>query len=276
MSVAHVSPFDLHGHVAIVTGANHGIGAATARGLAAAGASVLLTYLRLEEEHDPGLPAAYARNRGSDADDVVSSIMADGGRAAAVEADLADDATHALLFDAAEERFGPVDVVVNNASGWRADSFTPGPRDRLQRSLEGVSPATFDQVFAVDARASALLIAEFARRHVARGATWGRIVGLTSGGPLGFPEEVSYGAAKAAQENLTMSAALELAGHGVTANVVHPPVTDTGWITPDVERIVRESDELFHIASPEEVANVIAFLVSDQASLITANVVHLR
>ena len=59
--------------------------------------------------------------------------------------------------------------------------------------------------------APALLIAEFARRHAERGATWGRIVGLTSGGELGFPEEVSYGAAKAAQANYTMSAALELA-----------------------------------------------------------------
>ena len=169
-----------------------------------------------------------------------------------------------------------MDVVVNNASGWRADSFVPAPRDRLGRSLPGVSRATFDEVFAVDARAPALLIAEFARRHVARGATWGRIVGLTSGGPLGFPQEVSYGAAKAAQENLTMSAAVELAEYGVTANVVHPPVTDTGWITPEVERAVRESGELFHVGSPEEVANVIAFLVSDYAALVTGNVVHLR
>ena len=276
MSVAHVPPFNLHGHVALVTGANHGIGAATAGALAAGGASVLLAYLRLEGEADPGLPAAYARNRASRADDVVSGILADGGRAAAVEADLADEATHIPLFEAAEERFGSVDILVNNASGWRADSFVPGPRDRLGRSLEGVSPATFDRVFAIDARVSALLIAEFAQRHVARGATWGRIVGLTSGGPIGFPQEVSYGAAKAAQENLTMSAALELAEHGVTANVVHPPVTDTGWITPDVERAVGESGDLFHIASPEEVANVIAFLVSDSATLITANIVHLR
>ncbi len=276
MPVAHVPPFDLHGHVALVTGANHGIGAATARALAAGGASVLLTYLRLEGESDPGLPVAYARSRGSHADDVVRRILADGGQAVAIEADLADEASHTPLFEAAEERFGPVDILVNDASGWRADSFVPGPRDRLGRSLEGVSPATFDQVFAVDARASALLIAEFARRHVARGASWGRIVGLTSGGPLGFPQEVSYGAAKAALENLTMSAALELAPYGVTANVVHPPVTDTGWITPDVERAVRESGELFHIGSPEEVANVIAFLTSDHAILITANVVHLR
>jgi 3-oxoacyl-[acyl-carrier protein] reductase len=276
MAHTQVPPLDLHGHVAIVTGANHGIGAATAQALAAGGASVLLTFHRFEDEGDPGTPVASAKDRATHADDVVSRITADGGRAAALEADLADEASHVLLFDGAEERFGPVDILVNNASDWRADSFAPGPRDRLGRSLEGVSSATFDQVFAVDARASALLIAEFARRHIARAATWGRIVGLTSGGPLGFPGEVSYGAAKAAQENFTMSAAFELAGHGVTANIVHPPVTDTGWITPDVERLVAESEELFHIASPEEVANVIAFLVSDRASLITANIVHLR
>ena len=82
------------------------------------------------------------------------------------------------------------------------------------------------------------MIAEFARRHIARGADWGRIIGLTSGGDLGFPEEVSYGAAKAAQSNYTMSAALELAPYGVTANMVYPPVTDTGWVTDAVRDMV--------------------------------------
>lgn len=63
------------------------------------------------------------------------------------------------------------------------------------------------------------------------GGSWGRVTGLTSGGPLGFPEEVSYGAAKAAQVSYTMSAALGLAPYGVTANMVYPPpVTDTGWV----------------------------------------------
>jgi 3-oxoacyl-[acyl-carrier protein] reductase len=73
-----------------------------------------------------------------------------------------------------------------------------------------------------------------------------------------------------------MSAAFELAEHGITANVLHPPVTDTGWITPTVEQMVQDSDEMFHIASPEEVANLIAFLVSDYAALITANIIRLR
>jgi 3-oxoacyl-[acyl-carrier protein] reductase len=271
-----MAPFDLRGHVALVTGANHGIGAATARVLAAAGASVLLSYLRLGAEPDASVPDAHTEGRSSHADDVVRRIVEDGGRAASIEVNLAEDVNHGALFDVAEERFGPVDILVNNASAWRADSFSPEPHDRLGRVLERVSSSTVDHVFAIDARAPALLIAEFARRHIARNATWGRIVGLTSGGPLGFPEEVSYGAAKAAQVNLTMSAAFELGDRGVTANIVHPPITDTGWITPDVERLVEDSPDLFRIASPDEVANVIAFLVSDQAALITANVLQLR
>jgi 3-oxoacyl-[acyl-carrier protein] reductase len=123
---------------------------------------------------------------------------------------------------------------------------------------------------------AALMISEFARRHIARQANWGRIIGLTSGGELGFPEEVSYGAAKAAQVNYTMSAALELAPFGVTANMVHPPVTDTGWITDAVREHVAASPALIHIASPDEVAEIIAYLASDAAAPITANVITLR
>jgi len=260
--------------VAVVTGANHGIGAATAIALAEAGADVLVTYLRLADAVDPGLPAAYAVDRAADAADVLAAIAAAGGRGGALEVDLTGPGAATAVFDEAERRFGPVSILVNNASSWQADSFAPAPQDHLGRVLAAVSPATIERNLGVDARAGALLIAELARRHIARGATWGRIVGLTSGGPGGFPQEVSYGAAKAALDNYTMSAAAELAPFGITANVVHPPVTDTGWVTEAVREFVADSQDLFHVARPDEVAEVIAFLCSDRAGLVTANVVH--
>ena len=271
-----MAEFDLRGHVAIVTGANHGIGAATAVRLAEAGASVLITYLRLEEPEDLGTPELYRGRRAGGADEVIEAIRAKGGTAESVEADLADASAAKRLFDAAEAALGPVDILVNNATSWVADTFTTSEVDDFGRALRRVSAETIDHQMAVDMRASALLISEFARRHAMHDLTWGRIVGLTSGGPLGFPREVSYGAAKAALENYTMSAAFELADRGVTANIVHPPVTDTGWVTADVEAAVERDRHLLHIAEPEDVADVITYLVSDEARLLTGNVIHLR
>ncbi len=232
-------------HTAIVTGANHGIGAAVAAALAERGCAVLCTYLRVDDPA-PGLPPAYRENRAQGGSPVADQIRAGGGRALAMEANLSDPATSAALFDAAEQHLGPVDILVNNASGWVADSFQPAHTDGFGRPIQAMNPGTWLQQFSVDALAAGLLIAEFARRHVARAGTWGRIVGLTSGAEVDFPDEVSYGAAKAAQTSYTMSAAIELADYGVTANMVH------------------------------EVAEVIAYLASDAAALITANVITLR
>src|SRR4029450_12481428 len=116
-------------------------------------------------------------------------------------------------------------------------------------------------------RASALMIGEYARRLARRGGTWGRLVGLTSGGASGFPGEVTYGAAKAAQVNYTMSAATELAELGVTANIVHPPVTDTGWVNDGVREFVARSQELTHVATPGEVAIGIGWLWRERGKL---------
>jgi 3-oxoacyl-[acyl-carrier protein] reductase len=272
-----VPALPLAGRVALVTGANHGIGAATAAALAGLGADLAVTYLRLPDAaDDPGRPAEYARQRGRTGEATVASVREAGRRAHAIEADLADPEAPARVFDEAEAALGPVSVLVHNASGWRKDTFVPGDRDRFGRRTGRVSAATFDAQFLVDARAGALLIAELAARHRDRGAGWGRIVTLTSGGPMGFPGEVSYGAAKAALENYTLAASVELAGDGITANVVYPPVTDTGWVTDDVRRFVAESPDHVHVAGPDEVARVIAWLCTDEARLVTGNVVRLR
>jgi len=139
-----------------------------------------------------------------------------------------------------------------------------------------VNAAVFDRLFEVDARASVLLIGELAHRHRARAATWGRIVSLISGGPSGFPEEVSYGAAKAALASYTMAAATELASQGITVNCVHPPVTDTGWVADAVRAFVAASPDHVHVAAPADVAAVILWLVSDAAQLVTGNTLILR
>ncbi|HEY7276103.1 MAG TPA: SDR family oxidoreductase [Trebonia sp.] len=264
------------GHTAIVTGANHGIGAAAAQALARRGCAVLCTYLRLDDPEDPGIPQAYRDRRAQGGDAVAARINEQGGTAVAVEADLSDPAVPARLFDTAEERLGPVDILVNNATGWLADTFAARLVDAAGRTLQPVTAQGWTRQFTVDAMGAALMIAEFGRRHIAREGTWGRIIGLTSGGGLGFPGEVSYGAAKAAQENYTMSAAVELAPFGVTANMVHPPVTDTGWVTDAVREFVAGSTDHFHVAAPEEVAEVIDWLASDASALVTGNVLRLR
>ncbi len=264
-------------HVAIVTGANHGIGAATARALAGSGVSVAVTSWRLPVDDNTGTPAQYNVNRMRAAEETVEEITAQGGSAAAIEVDLLQSGSPALIFDFAEETYGAVDILVNNATGWACgDSFVPGCLDGAGRMTMEVTANVFDRTFGVDARASALLIAEFSRRLLARGGRWGRIVSLTSGGQQGFPGEVTYGAAKAALENYTMSAATELGKHGVTANLVQPPVTDTGWVNDDVRALVASDPYLVHVAQPDEVAKVVAWLCSDDAELVTGSKVLLR
>jgi 3-oxoacyl-[acyl-carrier protein] reductase len=273
-----MSPNDpgLAGRVALVTGANHGIGAATAIALARRGAEVGIAFFRHELDDDPARPAEYARQRSRDGSGVVSAVERLGVRALAIEADLSDPGTPSQLFDSLESALGPVSILINNASGWRKDTFAPEVADRFGRATEPVSAASFDAQFHVDTRAGALLIAELATRVRSRGGDWGRIVGLTSGGPGGFPGEVSYGAAKAALDNYTMAAATELADLGITANIVYPPVTDTGWVTDEVRRYVERSDQHVHVAAPADVAEVIAWLCTDAAALVTGNVLRLR
>ncbi len=266
--------------VALVTGANHGIGLATAVALAERGLDVVATYLRGTNSRSVDGSAdrsdEYQRARDRDGTAVSSAVEANGARCLTIEADLTDPAIPARLFDEAEDRLGPVQVLVHNASGWRPDSFAGAESDRIGRAQRPVTVETIDAQLSVDARAGALLMSELITRHRARAADWGRIVTLTSGDGGAFPGEASYGAAKAALVSYTLTAAAEMAADGVTANVVHPPVTDTGWITDEVRAFVATDHAHHHIAEPSEVADVIAWLCTEAGRTVTGNVIRLR
>jgi 3-oxoacyl-[acyl-carrier protein] reductase len=273
-----MSPLPLAGRVAVVSGANHGIGAATAATLARLGADVAITYLAYtpDDHGDEHRPAEYRTQREQGPEGTLAAIEVAGQRGVDISADLSDPAAPARIFDAAEAALGPVSILVNNASGWRKDSFDPGSSNEVGWLSSEMTAETVDAQLLVDARGGALMIAELARRHRAHGGDWGRIVSLTSGGPGGFPGQVSYGAAKAALENYTMAASVELADDGITANVVYPPVTDTGWVTDAVREFVARSHDHVHVSAPEEVAEVVAWLCTDAARLVTGNLIRLR
>jgi len=264
----------LQNKVVLVTGANHGIGAATARAFAVQGARVFIHYLRLPLTSEEG-----AAQRALGAAEVVQAIRVWGGQAEAEEADLADPAVIPWLFDRAAATFGPVDVLINNAAvgGEPMDTFVPlsaEALDRFERSMDTVTAASHDRHFAVNSRAGALMMAEYARRHVARGTTWGRIINISTDGAYCFPEEISYGASKAALESYSRSAAMELSRYGITVNVVSPGPIQTGWMTPEMEASIAPSIPLGRVGQPEDVADVIVFLASEQARWLTGQCLY--
>ncbi len=282
----------LRGKVALITGANHGIGAATAVAFAREGADVFLTYMRLSPEkhgaigpraiktaEEPG-PDYYYRILGRDAEAVIASTRALGGRCQARETDLSDPGNIPRLMDEAEDAFGKVDVLVNNAAHDRPDSFLPPaelPASGLfggDYSLRTVSAASHDEHFAVNCRAAALLMAEFARRHIARKASWGRIVNISTDGASGHGWNVSYGASKYAGESYARAAAAELGPYGITVNVVSPGAVQTGWLTKDAAEALAKTYPLRRIGTPEDIASAVVFFASRQADWITGQVLY--
>ncbi len=265
----------LDGKVVLITGANnpYGIGAATAKAFAAQGARVFLHFFRLpnapsgaEGVRGPG-PAFYRAQQGKRADEVLDAIRRRGGQAAAWEVDLSDPENIPKLFDQVEAAFGPVDVLVNNAASWEGDTFLPV--DDLFISSE-----SYERNFAVNARAVALMMAEFARRFVQRKANWGRIINVSTDGASAFPGEVSYGASKHAMESYSRAAAIELGPYGVTVNVVAPGPVQTGYLTSEMEEKLRAEIPLRRVGKPEDVADVIVFLASEQARWITGQLLY--
>lgn len=277
----------LEDKVVLVTGANNpfGIGAAVAKAFAAQKAKVFLHYFRrtaLPESSDKeelgGSPGEkfYHTQQTKSAEEVLNAIQGDGGQAHAWEADLSDPAIISRLFDEAEKAFGPVEVLVNNAAAWEGDTFLP-PAAELPNKLnelwtarpENISAGSFDRIFTVNARAPAMMIAEFAQRHIQRGARWGRIINISTAAAYCFPSEISYGASKLALEGYTRSAAVELAQFGITVNAVSLGPIQTGWITPELEQAILPLIPLGRVGTPEDAANTIIFFASEQAGWIT-------
>lgn len=256
----------LQGRVALVTGANHGIGAATARALATAGCAVFIHFLRIRPIDAPG-----ATQRMQDAIHVVNEIRSAGRRAESWEADLAVPANVPALFDRAEAAFGRVEIVVNNAAVSEHDTFDPRPdaRDWAGRLTALLTADSHDRHFAVNTRAVALMMAEHGKRHLARSGTWGRIVNVSTDASPSFPGEISYAASKYAMESYSRAAAWELGRFGITVNIVSPGPTDTGWITPEMVEGMKRATPLGRVGTPEDIADVIVFLASEQARWIT-------
>ncbi len=277
----------LQGKVALVTGANHGIGAAAAKALAAQGVAVLINYLRMpplgnaddtiQDATMPGL-SFYNAQRARGAETIIQSIRDLSGRAEAVEADLSDPETIPMLFDRAEAAFGPVDILVNNADYCTADSFVPqsvlaADTAPAGYGIDTLTAATHDAHFAVNSRAIALLIAEFARRRIERNIRWGRIITISTDGAPGFYHELSYGASKFAAESYTRAAAFELGLYGITANIISPGPIQTGWIAPELAAQISKETPLGRPGQPEDIADVIVFLASEQARWVTAQMI---
>jgi 3-oxoacyl-[acyl-carrier protein] reductase len=283
----------LDGKVVLVTGANnpHGLGASAAKAFAAQGANVFLHYFRpdikepqkeplSQEAASPG-EAFYHAQQMKAADEVLQIINKLGGRGHAWEADFSVAQNIPKLFDQAENAFGPVEVLVNNAAHWEADTFLPATDILVNKSVElwtappkCLTARSFDRLFTVNTRAVALLMAEFARRHIERKARWGRIINVSTEGAYCFPSEISYGASKLALEGYTRSAALELGQFGITVNVLSLGPVQTGWITPELEKQLLSSIPLGRIGKPEDVADVILFLASEQSRWVTGQKIY--
>lgn len=280
----------LKGKVILVTGANspYGIGAAAAAAFAAQGASVLITYLRdtegpssteTEQFTTTGEAFYRAANRSS-VDQVMETIRARGGKVESIEADLDDPMVIAQLFDRAEAAFGPVTILINNAAHCMQDTFLPpnqiGPNDRAPDgfAMQTITAALHDAHFAVNSRAVALMIAEFTRRHTARSADWGRIINISTDGAPGFAGEISYGASKYALESYSRAAASELGRFGITVNTLSLGPIQTGWITPEQEHDIAARTPLRRVGQPEDVADAMVLIASEQARWITGQVIY--
>lgn len=239
----------LDGRVVIVTGGTRGIGRAITRALAGDGAAVVLTG------RDPARVAEAVRD-----------VEARGGQALGVVAEMGRSEDVQRMIDEAKERFGRIDLLVNNAG------IT---RDGL---LIRMKDADWDEVLGVNLRAAFQATRAVARVMVRQRS--GRIINIVStAGAMGTPGQANYSAAKAGLIGLTKSAARELAHWGILVNAVAPGLIETDMsaaLSSEMRETYIAQVPLKRIGTPEEVAEVVRFLASEGASYITGQVIHVN
>lgn len=233
--------------VALVTGGSGGIGRATALALARDGWSVALGW----------------RSSEAAAKEAVEEIIAGGGDAIAVQLDVTDEESVAAAFTTITDSLGPVTGLVNNA-GMTKDGLT------IKYAKE-----TFEQTMAVNVT-GAFLCTKAALRSMLR-ARWGRIMNISSAVALrGNPGQAAYTASKAGLVGMTKSISREVASRGITVNAVCPGVVDTEMVSDlhDGQMAAMiEATPVGRMATPEEIANVVRFLMSDEASYVSGAVI---
>ena len=225
--------------VAIVTGSSRGIGRAIAERLAADGVATVVNF----------------RADSRAAHEVVATIEAAGGRALAIQADVADPDQLNRLFDAAEQHLGGLDIVVSNVGAW-----VEGP-------LADATDQDFDHVFSINARSTFRVLREAARRL----RDGGRVVVVSSGVTLA-PRSSNglFAASKAAAEQLARALAHELAPRGITVNSVLPGPTRTERaMPPAMARQLAAQTPLGRLGEPADIAAIVGFLASDAGGWMT-------
>ena len=259
--------YGLKDRVAIITGANNpwGIGATTALAFAREGAKVVLVYKKLPRAFDKtkvdrnGVDRYFEANA-NDAEIVEGKLKEINADYLILERDISCEDDVKDIYTRTMDKYGRVDVLVNNAADGDMDGID---------TIETITQKVIDDTFAVNVRGSILMTREFINYR----GDYGRIINLSSDAAQVFAGQITYGASKATLEALTRSIALEAAKYGITVNCVAPGPTQTGWIDEDLEKAVLPLIPMGKLILPEDIADIITFLASDKARMITGQVI---